>query len=65
MDQDKTSQEDTTPMQRAFALFRARVQADPSLPDDIKSAVAADLASANPEKCQALAAAFLKKSSPS
>jgi hypothetical protein len=63
MIQDETApQGHDTPMQHAFSLFRARVQADPSLPDDIKAAMEQDLSSANPEKYQALRAAVLKRS---
>jgi hypothetical protein len=64
MNQDETSLGDGTPMQHAFSLFQARVEADPSISDDIKAAVAEDLRSANPEKYQALRAALLKRSSP-
>jgi hypothetical protein len=63
MNQDETpSQGHDTPMQHAFSLFRARVQADPSLADDIKAAVEQDLSSASPEKYQALRAVLLKRS---
>lgn len=63
MDQDEAPERDMTPMQRAFSLFRTRVDADPSISDDIKAAMAEDLNSANPEKFQALRAALLKRSS--
>jgi hypothetical protein len=64
MGQDETSQGDTTPMQHALSLFQARVQADPSISDDIKAAVVEDLSSASLEKFQAVRAALLKRSSP-
>ena len=61
MKQGEAQQGDTTPMQRAFSLFRTRVDVDPSISDDIKAAVAEDLKSANPEKFQALRGALLKR----